>query len=108
MTISPEQLDELKKTHGRIVYLSDEDDGDTLWEAAFRMPTKREFDAYSAKQDQGLGTKGLEQMARSIVIYPARDAFDALLEKFPALHVSLGNNERFRKLVGMGGTEQRK
>ncbi len=108
MTISTEQLDELKKTHGRVVHLSDEDEGELLWEAVFRLPTKREFDAYSAKQEQGNGFKGLEQMARAIVVYPARDAFDAMLDKFPGLHVSLGKDERFVKLVGMGGASQRK
>jgi hypothetical protein len=110
MAIAIEKLEELKKTHGRIVHLSDtdEEDGELLWEAVFRVPTKREFDTYTAKQDQGQGFKGLEQLSRTIVIYPSREEFDALLDKFPGLHVSLGNSERFKKLVGMGGSQHQK
>jgi hypothetical protein len=110
MPISKEQLDELKKTHGRVVHLSDTDEEDDtlLWECVFRVPTKREFDVYTAKQDQGIGIKGLEQMARTIVLYPSREEFDALLDKFPGLHISLGNSERFKALVGMGGSQHQK
>jgi hypothetical protein len=110
MPIEKEKLDDLKKTHGRVVHLSDtdEEDNSLLWEAVFRVPTKREFDTYTAKNDQGQGTKGLEQLARTIVIFPSREEFDALLEKFPGLHISLGNSERFKTLVGMGGDQHRK
>jgi hypothetical protein len=47
-------------------------------------------------------------MARTIVLYPSREEFDALLDKFPGLHISLGNSERFKALVGMGGSQHQK
>jgi hypothetical protein len=108
--LTKEQLDEIRKNHPRLVHIfdHDEDTGDLLWEAVFRAPTKREFDAYTAKQEQGMGFKGMEQLARSIVVHPSAEAFDSLFDKFPAMHVSLGNNQSFRRMVGMVGSNQKK
>ncbi len=108
MTISSEELADLKTKHGRIVHMKDEDDGEVLWEAVFRVPNKREFDTYQAKVDQGLGSKGMEQLTRQIVVWPSSGEFDSLYDKFPAMHVSLGNDDRFKKLIGAGATSQRK
>lgn len=110
MALSAEEIAKLKTDHARIVHVDDhdDDDGSLLWEAVFRAPTKREFDAYLAKQDQGMGTKGLEQLARSIVVYPSREAFDALLETHPGIPISLGNSKRFKKIAGLDGADRAK
>ena len=102
--ITTEQLDEFDSLHdGRIVHAwqapiprrKPAPEGAAEWECVFRVPTRRELQMFLQQIDSGasLATRAMapESLARACVIAvagaegDAKQAFDALLERYPGI-----------------------
>ncbi len=88
MALTPEQLAELETQHGDLLHLHHQDG---KWEVVFRKPKRSEYKRF--RQQIGVeSTKADAQeiLCRTIVVYPSREAFDALLEDYPMIPDSPG------------------
>ncbi len=97
MKITDEQMAELEAKHGRIGRLRGRDGG---WECVFRKPTRAEFKAFRARaHNPPQRAEAQEILARSCVVFPSREGFDALLEDYPAICDSSAASELFERLM---------
>ena len=95
--LTEDQLKELESTHKRIAHIRAKD-GE--WEVVFRKPTRAEYKRFrSSINDPQNAADAAEQLARQCVVYPTREAFDALLEDWPAIPEA--SSKAFLRLVGM-------
>ena len=87
--LTKEDLAALEATHKRIAHVIGPlgKDGKTAqWECVFRKPTRAEYKRFrSMVNTPGQGGDAGESLARSCVVHPAPEAFDALLEDYPAI-----------------------
>jgi len=95
--ITQEELDKLEATHGRIAHLRGK--GGT-WEIVLRKPNRAEYKQFRSRSNNPeLAPDAQEQLARQCVVYPSRDAFDALLEEWPAIPEAA--SKAFSNLMGL-------
>jgi hypothetical protein len=81
--LSPEDLSKLETEHKRIAHVIGKN---AAWEVVIRKPTRPEFKRFkSMAMNPAQQADALEHMIRTIVVYPSRAAFDALLEDYPAI-----------------------
>lgn len=93
--LTQQQLDELEATHGRIAHVRSKQ-GE--WEVVFRKPTRAEYKQYRARHHNPMQVADAQEiLARQTVVYPSKEAFDALLEVWPAIPETA--SEAFRDLL---------
>ncbi len=78
--ITIEQVEELQKTHGRVVHVKGEG-----WEAVFRKPKRVEYKRFRAMLFSDAKADAAEWLALATVVVPERAALDALLEDYPGI-----------------------
>ena len=81
--LTSEQLAELQKLHGRIEHLKGAGDA---WECVFKKPDRgawKRFRQLASKPDTQ--SEAQEMLALACVVYPSREAFDSLLNDYPAI-----------------------
>ena len=94
--ISPDDLVQLRTAHKRIAHVRDKDGA---WEVVYRKPSHAEYKRFrSALHNEATKPDATEQLARVCVVYPSREAFDALLEDYPAIADASG--DAIGELVG--------
>jgi hypothetical protein len=99
--LTPEELQKLKDANPKgVIHMRGKGD---RWECVFRTPKRSaEFKPYKARlHNPAQISDAIELLARQIVIHPSHEAFDAMLEDFPAIPEALANNEDFQALVGI-------
>lgn len=83
--IAPEDLAKIQADHGgadRVAHVSEKNG---RWEAVFRTPTRSEWKRFRAMaHNPQTAPDSQEFLARATCVYPSRDAFDAMIERFPA------------------------
>ena len=95
--LTQQQIDELEEKWKRIAHLKAKG-GE--WEVVFRKPTRGEYRRFKAQiNDPNQQSDAAEQLARVLVVYPSREAFDALLEDWPAIPEAA--SKAFLTLAGM-------
>jgi len=95
--VTDELLKELESKHQRVCHLRGRDGG---WEVVFRRPTRQEYKRFKASMhNPQLAPDAQEQLARQCVVHPSKEAFDALLEDFPAIPEAA--SEAFSRLMGL-------
>lgn len=81
--LTQEQINEFEAQHKRIAHLVAKDGA---WECVFRKPTRAEYRRFrSAINDPQQQSDAAERLARQLVVYPSPEAFDLLLEEWPAI-----------------------
>jgi len=99
--LSDQEIAELKSTHGRIAHVVGKGNA---WEVVFRKPTRAEYKKFKADAaNPARQSDAQEMLARSIVVHPSREAFDALLEDYPAIPEA--SSSAIAELVGFGTEE---
>lgn len=87
--LTEEQLKELETTHRRIARVADRNG---QWEVVFRPPNRGEYKQFRAKlHNDALKADATEWLARACVVYPSREAFDALLNDYPGITDACGD-----------------
>lgn len=72
------------------------------YECVFRTPTRAEYKMFRAAiHNDARKSDANETIALQTVVYPTRDAFDALLNTFPAIPEALASNDDFKAMVGI-------
>lgn len=104
MTITKELFDEYNVKHdGRCEVLSI---GSDETEVIVRPPTGTEYDRFKVEASKAadrpeIGLNALKALTRACVVYPDKDAFSVLLDRYPAIADSYGN-----ELLQMAGASQ--
>lgn len=109
MALTQEQIDALEATHKRIAHLRSKHtvkgpDGKLVpeWEVVFRKPTRAEHKRFRGMiHDEGQKADATEALARTLVVYPTREAFDALLEDYPGIADGKEMGQAIMSLSGM-------
>lgn len=95
--LTDEDIKKLEADHKRIAHIRAKD---SEWEVVFRKPTRAEYKRFrSSINDPQNAADAAEQLARCCIVYPTREAFDALLEEWPAIPEA--SSKAFLRLVGM-------
>jgi hypothetical protein len=95
--ITEEKIAELESTHKRVAVVTC---AEGEWQVAFRKPSRAEYKRFrSSINDPQLSADATEQLARTLVVYPSREAFDALLEEWPAIPEA--SSKALLRLMGM-------
>ena len=76
----------LETQHGRTVTVRAQERHGT-WAVVYRKPKRMEWKRFQAEQGKG-NTDALENLCRTICVYPSRDEFLQLLEEHPALPIA--------------------
>ena len=126
-TLTPEKLLELTAEHKRIAHIVGQqsrasivqvyplDKGEepikpphaVTFEVVFRKPTRIEYKQYKARSfSEQQRVDAQEILARQCVVHPSREAFDALLEDYPAIPEAAG--KAFSRLMGLAADEEGK
>ena len=73
------------------------------WEAVFRAPSRTEYKMFRANVHNSARIADANETLsiQTVVFPPSREAFNALLDRFPAIPEALANNETFRALTGV-------
>ncbi len=103
--LSVDDLSKLRETYPQgVVHLIGKD---ARWEAVFRAPTRGEYKMFRANaHNTARVADANEMLARQTVVHPpTREAFDALLDRFPAIPEAMANDEDFRALTGVSVEE---
>ncbi len=81
--LTAEQLKELETNHKRVKRVVGKNGA---WECVFRKPDRAEYKRFkSMANNPALLPDAQEALARATVVYPSREAFDALLEDYPGI-----------------------
>lgn len=92
--LTQEQLDELETKHGRIAHIRGKTPAPTAknpspqcpWEVVFRKPKGTDYKYFrKLAHNPATVSDAQEWLARATVVYPSREAFDALLEDYPGI-----------------------
>lgn len=103
--LSAQDLDKLREQNPNgIVHLVGKDG---RWECVFRSPTRGEYKMFrAAAHNSARVADANEALARQTVVHPpSREAFDALLDRFPAIPEAMANDEEFRAMTGVSVDE---
>jgi hypothetical protein len=114
MALSPEDIDALEDQHKRIAVVRGKPyptrrnpDPGPSWECVFRKPSRAEYKRFRQLiSNDATRSDAQEQMARACVVYPSPQAFDALLEDWPA--IAEAASEKIGELVGLFKDESEK
>ena len=99
--LTEDQIAEFETTHNRIAHVIGKD---KAWEVVVRKPTRSEFKRFKAMvHNPSQAPDAMEHLIRTCVVYPSRDALDALLEDFPALPAAF--DSQLAELVGAAADE---
>ena len=99
--LSTEEITALTATHKRIAHVIGKDNA---WEVVLRKPTRAEYKRYRGLIHGDGKAEASEWLARATCVYPpSPDAFDALLEDYPAIPEACGS--KLGELLGLA-TEQ--
>lgn len=91
--LTQEQLQELETAHGRIARVvgkpypkigEDATKAPPAWEVVYRQPKRAEVKMFRAKNSKN-DPESVEALARQCVVFPSKEAFDALLDEWPAI-----------------------
>jgi hypothetical protein len=116
--LTEEQIAELDAKHGRTAMVRspgrgpDKKGGDpvppgTDWEVIFRKPRSAEYKRFrAANHNPALIADAQETLARQTVVYPSPEAFNALLEEWPAIPEAA--SKAFAHLMGLTADESSK
>ena len=81
--LTAEELTALEEQHGRIERVSGKNGA---WEVVYRAPKRTEYKRFrSLAHDPARKSDAQEMLALSCVVHPSPAAFEALLDKFPAI-----------------------
>lgn len=80
MPITDAEVQALEATHKRIAVVRSKH-GD--WEVVFRRPNRSEYKRFRAAAANNPDAQ--EMLCRAIIVYPSKEAFDALLEDWPGI-----------------------
>lgn len=95
--LSDDQIKELEAKHKRVARCGAVG-GE--WEVVFRAPNRAEYKRFRAAiNNPNTAPDAQEQLARQCVVYPSREAFDALLEEWPAIPEAC--SKAFSRLMGL-------
>ena len=102
--LTKEQVQEFEATHKRVAHLRGKD-GD--WEVVIRKPTRAEYKQFRSRTHNPAQVADAQEiLARQCVVYPSRDAFDAMLEDWPGIPEAAG--AAFGRLMGLAAEEDGK
>jgi hypothetical protein len=87
VTITQEQIDALDAQYGRVVIARCKEGTPGPWVAAFRKPARMEWKRYQAEVKKE-NADALENLCRTICVYPSKEDFMTLLEEHPALPIA--------------------
>lgn len=108
--LSKDELDKLRADHPQgIVHLI----GKTLpgarepaWECVFRAPNRNEYKMYRANaHNRDRVADAGDALAIQTNVYPGREAFQALIEKFPAIPEALTGSDDLKAITGLATEE---
>lgn len=95
--LSKEEIEQLEATHKRIAVVRSVD-GE--WCVVYKKPTRAQYKQFrSRNHDENQVADAAEQLARQLVVYPSPEAFDALLEEWPAIPEA--SSKALLRLMGM-------
>lgn len=95
--LTPEKLSELEAAHKRIATVRGR--GNT-WTVVLRKPSRAEYKQFRSRlNDDRMKADAQEALVRSLCVYPSREAFDVLLEEWPAIPEAA--SEAVLHLMGM-------
>lgn len=95
-------IDEVKQKHGEVFLVAH-----AGREFLFRRATRGEWKRFrTAIFDERKRADALEQLVRSVIVHPSAEDFDAMLEKFPALGETIG--EQVTEVAGGGKADEAK
>ena len=98
--LTEEQLAKLDAEHGDIIYVTDPA------EVVFRKPTRIECKMFRKNlHDPKVASDAQEMLCRQIVVYPTREGFDAILERYPLLCDAPKVSDAIMRLTGMAASE---
>jgi hypothetical protein len=102
--LTTNDLDKLRAEHPRgIVHLIGK--GDT-WECVFRAPTRAEYKMFRANAHNPTRVADAnDTLAIQTVVYPAREAFQAMLETYPGIPEAFASNDELKALTGVAVEE---
>ena len=102
--LTDEQLADLEAQHGRIARVRGQSN---TWEVVFRKPSRAEYKQFRGRvNNPQLAADAQEQLARQCVVHPSKEAFDALLEDWPAIPEAA--SKAFSALMGLAVDEDLK
>lgn len=102
--LTTEQLNEFRAAHPQgIVHLIGKGGA---WECVFRAPTRNEYKMYRANSHNAARVADAnETLAIQTNVHPGREAFMALLEKFPAIGEAFGGSDELKEITGVAVEE---
>jgi hypothetical protein len=95
--LTKEEIAALETEHKRIavVRFSDAD-----FCVVYKKPLRAQYKQFRSRvNNETLAPDALEQLARQLVVHPSPEAFDALLEEWPA--IPEGSSKALLRLMGM-------
>lgn len=100
MRASEDQIAKLKEQHGDLYPVSVELPSDGEVEFVVRSPTKAEYSVFLKESlDESVRHAALRRLVRPCVLFPQGEDLTGLVERFPALHETLGKS--ILELAGM-------
>ena len=103
MMISAEDLAKLEADHKRVALVKSFDktpDGEPEWCVVYKKPNRGQYKQFRSRiNNESLAPDATEQLARALVVYPSPEAFDALLEEWPAIPEA--SSKALLRLMGM-------
>jgi hypothetical protein len=99
--LSTQELDKLREENpAGIVHLIGTGN---KWECVFRAPRRAEYKMFRANcHNDARKADANEVLAKQCCVYPpSRDAFDALLDVFPAIPEALATDDDFKAMTGV-------
>jgi hypothetical protein len=95
--LTADEFKDLETKHKRIGRLKSKSGA---WEVVFRKPTRAEFKQFRSRaHNPAQKAEAQEILARQCVVFPSREAFDALLEDYPAICDSEASTDLFQRLM---------
>lgn len=89
---------------GRAIGTRADGSPDYPYEVVFRKPTRAEYKQYRARShNDQLKPDAQEALCRQCVVHPSVEAFDALLEDYPAIPEAA--SEALMRLTGMAAEQ---
>lgn len=100
--LTDEQLDKFKTDHGRIAHLIGKGGG---WEVVLRKPNRAEWRKFKADAaNPSTASVAQENLCRVLAVHPPKgDAFEALLNEWPAIPEAFAG--ALHDLIGMSVEE---
>lgn len=95
--LTPDQIKSLEDSHKRIAVVRHEG---AEWCVVYRAPSRAEYKQFRSRiNNPQTAPDAQEQLARQCVVYPSKEAFDALLEEWPAIPEA--SSKAFSRLMGL-------